>query len=159
MHARGDVIVLSILTTWKSRSPHATTSLPFPRCSVRWILPPRNDDTSSKPHHSAPRTVRPRAGSRSLILGESKLPDAEIRFCGSTNARPTTPRDGCDGRKANFHDSRTNYVWMTYPLSNLSAQITSRYSKSSKHNSSSRLVPNGLPPRVGITYGPHTRIG
>ena len=98
-----------ILTTWKSRSPHATTSLPFPRCSVRWILPPRNDDTSSKPHHSAPRTVRPRAGSRSLILGESKLSDAQIRFCGSTNARPTTPRDGCDGRKANLHAARTFY--------------------------------------------------
>ena len=124
MHVCDDMIVLSILTTWKSRSPHATTSLPFPRCSVRWILPPRNDDTSSKPHHSAPRTVRPRAGSRSLILGESKLPDDEICFCGSTNARPTTPRDGCDGRKANLHAARTFYFLPPDPLSKFDVNIT-----------------------------------
>ena len=45
-------------------------------------------------------------GPESLILSGMELSDAEICFSGSTNARPTTPRDGCDERKANFHDSR-----------------------------------------------------
>ena len=32
-----------------------------------------------------------------------ELPDAEFRFSDSTNARPTTLRDGCGGRKAPLH--------------------------------------------------------
>ena len=124
MHARGDVIVLSILTTWKSRSLHATTSLPVPRCSVRWILPPRNDDTSSKPHHSAPRTVRPRAGSRSLILGEYEPPGAEIELAGSINARVGTARDGCGRVYTISHAPSTFYVLPPDPLSNVDVKFT-----------------------------------
>ena len=119
-----DTEFILILTTWKSRSPHATTSLPFPRCSVRWILPPQNDDISSKPQHSAPRTVRPRAGSRSLILRDSELPGAEIELAGSTNARVGTARDGCGRVYTISHAPSTFYVLPPDPLSNVDVKFT-----------------------------------
>ena len=55
---------------------------------------------------------------------ESELPEAEIRFYGSTNARPTTPRGGFDGIKANLHAARTIYDLLPDPLSNLGIIIT-----------------------------------
>ena len=55
---------------------------------------------------------------------ESELPEAEIRFYGSTNARPTTPRGGCDGVKANLHAARTIYDLLPDPLSNFGIRIT-----------------------------------
>ena len=66
----------------------------------------------------------PDVASESWIIRECEPVGAEIEAYDQTNGRPSTPRDGFDERKANFHDSRTNYVWMTCPLSNLSAPIT-----------------------------------
>ena len=63
-------------------------------------------------------------GPESLILSGMELSDAEICFSGSTNARVWTVCDAYAWGQAIRHESRTNYVWMTYLLSNLSAQIT-----------------------------------
>ena len=55
---------------------------------------------------------------------ESELPEAKIRFYGSTNARPTTARGGCDGVKAILHAARTVYDLPPDPLSKFDIRIT-----------------------------------
>ena len=71
------------------------------------------------PVRSAPRAREADLGLGGTILVESELPEAEIRFYGSTNARPTTPRGGCDGGKADLHAARTLFQAETFAVSAL----------------------------------------
>ena len=107
-----------------SRPPHRMAPMPVPRRSVRWILPPQNANISSKPKHSGPCAVRPRAGSRTSILRGYEPPGARIELFGSTNACVRTVWDACAWGGAIRLALRTIYVCPTYPLSNSSPQIT-----------------------------------
>ena len=63
-------------------------------------------------------------GPGGAILVESGLEEAEVRFYGSTNARPTTPSDGCDGGKAKFSCGGDQFLDPPDPLSNSDVKFT-----------------------------------
>ena len=102
--------------------PRHHHSSPYGQCDGSWRLRPLRRGRTRPGTLRAPREAD--LGPGGVILVESELPEAEIRFYGSTNARPTTPRDGCDGVKANFHAARTIYDLPPDPLSNFGIIIT-----------------------------------
>ena len=70
-----------------------------------------SDYESSNEDSYVPRSTRggTHVGPGGAIFVESELPEADIRFCGSTNARPTTPRDGVRWEEGRFACGKDHY--------------------------------------------------